>query len=99
MPGNFTVAQFHRWDAALAKTSPGRATKAEIAEATLVTGCVLQAMSDGIILRVTDEEGRTQTFNLNPAMALRLADAIPAAAKMAGWMDTDGTVIALPDRP
>lgn len=97
MVGRFTVTQFNRWDAALGQTSPGAASAEQIAEATLVTGCVLQAMRDGIILRLTDESGKTQTFNLNAAMALRLADAIPAAARMATWLGEDGVVIALPD--
>lgn len=98
MTGNFTESQFRRWDAALSQTSPGAATPEEIAAGTLVTGCVLQAMRDGIVLRLTDENGETRTFNLNAAMALRLADSIPAAAQMIGWLGKDGAVIALPDR-
>lgn len=97
MTGRFTVSQFERWEAALGKTSPGAASADEIAAATLVTGCVLQAMGDGIIIRLTDENARTTTFNLNAAMALRLADSIPAAARMAHWLDEKGVVIARPD--
>jgi hypothetical protein len=97
MTGKFTEAQFHRWDAALSKTSPGAASAEQIANATLVTGCVLQAMGDGVILRLTNETGQTQTFNLNAAMALRLAASIPAAARMALWLDERGVVIARPD--
>lgn len=98
MVGRFTVSQFRRWEAALGRTSPGPATSEEIAQAFVSTGCVLQAMSDGIILRLTDERGQTLSFNLNPAMALRLARAIPEAARMAGWLGEDGIVNALPDR-
>lgn len=97
MATGFTASQFHRWDAAIARTSPGAATVEEIASATLVTGCVLQGMGDGIIIRLTDEVGQTRTFRLNAAMALRLADSIPAAARMQGWLGDDGAVIALPD--
>lgn len=98
MTGNFTASQFRRWDAALGATSPGAATREEIAQARLATGCVLQGMSDGIILRLTDDAGTTHTFNLNPAMALRLADTIPAAARMMRWLGEDGIVMARPDR-
>lgn len=97
MPGNFTVSQFRRWDAALAKTSPRAASAEEIAVARLAAGCALQAMSDGVILRLTDDAGAVLTFNLNAAMAMRLADAIPAAARMIGWLGEDGIVIARPD--
>ena len=96
MAGNFTVSQFQRWDAALGETSPGAASAEEIANATIVTGCVLQAMRDGIIIRLTDEMGETHNFNLNAAMALRLADSIPAAARMIGWLGEDGVVMARP---
>lgn len=98
MPANFTVSQFLRWEKAIAKTSPGAASDEEIAQSTLVTGCVLQGMSDGIVMRLVDENGAVQTFRLNAAMALRLADAIPAAARMQGWLGDDGIVNALPDR-
>lgn len=97
MVGRFTISQFRRWDAALGATSPGAASREDIARATFATGIVLQGMSDGIILRLTDEFAATHTFNINPAMALRLADAIPAAARMMGWLGADGVVIARPD--
>lgn len=97
MPGNFTKSQFERWDAAIAKTSPGAASKDEVALATIVTGCVLQGMSDGVLMRFSDENGDILTFRLNAAIALRLADAIPAAAIMQGWLGRDGIVNALPD--
>jgi hypothetical protein len=97
MPGNFTLSQFHRWDAAIAETSPGAASTEQIAAAAMVTGAAVQGMSDGIILRLTDEAGQTRTFSLNAAMALRIADTIPAAARMMRWLDADGAVIARPD--
>ena len=99
MAGRFTKAQFERWDAMIGVTSPGAASADEIAGATLVTGCVLQAMSDCIIMRLTDETGLVRTFNLNPAVALRLADSIPAAARMAEWLDDKGVVMALTRLP
>lgn len=98
MPGTFTVSQFKRWDAAISKTSPGDATKEDIARATLVTGIVLQGIGDGVVLRLTDEDGETHTFNLNAAMAMRLADVIPVAGLMKDWLRRDGTINALPDR-
>lgn len=98
MPGNFTVSQFRRWDSALSQTTPGAADKEEIASATLTTGLAVQGMNDGIILRLTDEAGETRTFAMNAAMALRLADTIPAAGRMMLWLDSDGIVSALPDR-
>lgn len=98
MPGTFTVSQFNRWDAAIPKTSPGDASKEDIARATLVTGIVLQGIGDGVVLRLTDENGTTHTFNLNAAMAMRLADVIPLAGLMKDWLRNDGTINALPDR-
>jgi hypothetical protein len=97
MPGTFTVSQFKRWDAAIPRTSPGEATKEDIARATLVTGIVLQGIGDGVVLRLTDETGETRTFNLNAAMAMRLADVIPLAGLMKDWLRPDGTINALPD--
>ncbi|MBB4207254.1 hypothetical protein [Roseinatronobacter bogoriensis] len=97
MPGTFTTAQFRRWQDTLATTSPSAATKAEISDAPLATGLAVQGMSDGIVLRLTDADGATHTFNLNAAMALRLVDCIPAAGRMKGWLDAQGIVIALPD--
>ncbi len=97
MPGTFTLSQYNRWNAAIPKTSPGEATKEDIARATLVTGIVLQGMGDGIVLRLTDENGDTRTFNLNVAMAMRLADVIPLAGIMKDWLRSDGTINALPD--
>ena len=97
MPGSFTKSQFKRWDAALGKTSPGAATTEELATATLVTGAAVQGMSDGIVLRFTDETGRTHNFHLNAAMAMRVRDTIPAVAQMAGWLAEDGVVEALND--
>lgn len=98
MPGNFTVSQFRQWERALEFTTPGAATEAEITEARIASGLTLQGLSDGILLRISDETGIVTTLRMNAAMAIRLADAIPGAAKMYGWMGEDGVIDALRDR-
>lgn len=55
MPGNFTVSQFRQWERALEFTTPGAATEAEITEARIASGLTLQGLSDGILLRISDE--------------------------------------------
>lgn len=96
MPGTFTETQFRRWNAAIAKTRPGAATDEEIANAKLVTGLALQGVGDGIVLRLSDDSGTTQTFRINAAIALRIVDTVQAAGLVKGWLNPDGTVSSLP---
>jgi len=99
MPGSFTVSQFQQWDSAIGPTTPKKASATELSEARIISGVALHTASDGIMLRMSDETGAIIDIRLNAAVALRLADSIPGAAMMAGWLDPDGTVNALPDRP
>lgn len=98
MPGNFTVSNFNKWLEDLGPTQPQKATLSELAEARVVSGLALHTANDGIMLRMTDETGNLIDVRMNAAMALRLADSIPGAGQMAGWLGKDGIVNALPDR-
>jgi hypothetical protein len=99
MVGKFTVSQYKSWQAALGPTTPKRANAEEAANARVVSGIGVHMMSDGILLRLSDDTGHAWDFHLNAAQAIALADTIPAAGIDIGWLGRDGAIIAAHDRP